>query len=453
MKTLFQHLLFWLLSPSLLFATAAVVPEVGGADGAVSGEAAPDAGDGTATDDGSGGLDTAKPETDAADSGKPEGAEAKPEGRTSLPPKVREMMEQLKTADPKAHGFLKDVLFRDRAFKQELPGGLPELKKLKETVAAIGDGGVEAIQAERSEWNAIDEAYNAADPRFLDIMVDANPDSFNKIAPLMLGKYAQTDPDGYQRHMAGIIATTLTNAGIGANLRFLARAIELGDKEGGSALLKEVTDFLGGISELAKSQPKAPDKNPDLDAREQRIKEAEDQQWVSQTASEVNSFKTSAIKKELAQYAKNQQIDDETYELIENQALKYVNAILMADPNFIGTFNKYCENKDRDGVSKFMRSRLQEILPSRNGKAGPVEKAFKLIFRGATPPSSKPAPRTPAGAKPGTAPAAPQGWAKVGKAPAPHEIDMKASPFEMRFKQAAVLKNGKKVFWGAQAPA
>lgn len=455
---LLHYLLQFLMAPVMLGFAAApvVVPEVGGADvssGDAGNESGDDAGD-TATGgetavDVDGAEATAKTETSP---------EAKPDAKVdnrSLPPKVREMMEQLKTADPKAHGFLKDVLFRDRAWRQEFPNGIQEAKALKEQLAALPEGGIQALTQEKAEWDSIDEAYNAADPRFLDIMHEANPESFNKIAPLVVSKFAQTDPEGYQRHMAGIMVATFQSGNIGGKLNFATRLIAKGDTEGAAAEIKDIADWVAGIDQLAKTQPKPVERDPQLDQRERELQAREDQQWVSQTASDVNTFKTSAIKKELAQYAKGAQIDDETYQAIEDQALKYLNSILMADPNFAKTFNSYVEHKDRDGVVKYMKSRLQELLPSKAGKMGPVEKAYKLFFRGGTS-STTPKPKPPqaaAGTKGAPAAAPPAGWVKVGKAPSPAEIDMKASPFEMRFKQAAVLKSGKKVFWGANAPA
>jgi len=458
---LLDKLFHWMmLSGTMFFAAAAVVPELGGSDASGNdntGDGGTDGKFGTespgesdiGTDDGGDAFSEAGELTgnEKGASSKP-GTDGKVDGRT-LPPKVKEVLEQLKAADPKAHGFLKDVLFRDRAFKQEFPGGLAEAKKLKETLSSLPEGGLEAIQAEKAEWDSIDQAYNAADPRFLDIMVEANPQSFNKLAPAMIQKFAQVDPDGYQRHMAGVFVSTLMNSGISANLRFLGRALEMGDKDTGKTILDEITGWITSLDNTAKSQPKAPERNPELDAREQRVKEAEDKQWVDHTAGEVNSFKTSAIKKELSQYLKGQQLDDDTYEALENQALKYLNNILLADPQFSKTFNAYCENKDRDGVVRYMKSKLQELLPSKPGKPGPVEKAYKLFFRGATPPK----PRLAAGAPKPAAPPAPAGWEKVGKAPQPFDIDMGKSSFEMRFQKAAVLKSGKKVFWGDKAPA
>ena len=457
MKTLFNWLLNFMLSRgTLFFAAAAVVPDVS------SGNEAPPVQDSTQSD---GVQDDTSPSDSPIQDGEKLGdsavdervdptsqkADAKVDGR-ALPPKVREMMDALKASDPKAHGFLKDVLFRDRAFRQEFPGGIAEAKQLKASLGELGEGGIEAIKSERAEWNQIDEAYNAADPRFIDIMVDANPESFKKLGPSLIEKFAAVDGEGYQRHMAGVFMATMQGANVLGTLNFASRLLAKGDAEGAAAELKAITDWVGGIDQLAKSQPKAPEKAPELDQREKDLQAREDQQWANQTAGEVNTFKTSAIKKELSQYLKGQQLDDETYEAIEGQALKYLNSLLMADPKFMPTFKAYCDNKDTEGVSKYMKSRLQELLPSKNGKPGPVEKAYKLFFRGGATPPAKPRPA--AGGKPGATPAAqvPQGWAKVAKAPAPHEIDMRQSPFEMRFKQAAVLKSGKRVFWGANAP-
>lgn len=379
-------------------------------------------------------------------------ADVKVDGR-QLPAKVRELMDGLKASDPKAHGWLKDILFADRAFRQEFPGGLPEAKKLKETVDSFTKefpDGIEGVKAEQAEWRGIDEAWNAADPKVIDVWMDANPQAFSKLMPTAINKFAAADPDGYQRYQSSVILATLQQSGVLGNLRFLDRALKMGDKETGAALLQEIHEWIGKIDETAKSKPKAAERDPDFDQREHDLTQREFKIWADGTAAEVNSFKTNSIKNELAQYIKGQNLDDETFAAIELQALKYLDPLLTGDPQFAKLFNQYAENRDRDGMVRLMKSKLQELLPSKPGKPGPVEKAYKLFFRGATP-AQKP---KPVAAKPGApAESATKGWEKVGKAPAPQDIDMKASPFEMRFKQGAVLKNGKKVFWGANAPA
>lgn len=386
---------------------------------------------------------------DAVPQAKPE---VKVDGR-ALPQSVRNMMTELQKSDPKAHGFLKDVLFRDRAITQEFPGGLDEAKKMKADMAAISQefpDGFDGVREQITSWNGIDEAWNAADPKVIDVWADMNPESFSKLMPTAMNKLAKTDPEGYQRYGANLILGTLQSAGINHSLNFLGRLVNSGDKEGATSVLKEITDWVSMIDQTAKSQPKAPEAQPDT-GRVSELEQREAKIWASETAGEINPYRSTLIRKEAQQYLpKGIQLDDETFEAIDAQVQRNADKLLMADPNFVKKFGAYSEARDSAGLVAFVKQKLQDIMPSQGGKPGPVEKAVKLFFRQAPAAVARVAPKaTPSG----TPPAAPQGWEKVAKAPAPHEIDGSKSPFEMRFQKQAVLKSGKRVFWGEKVPA
>jgi hypothetical protein len=266
------------------------------------------------------------------------------------------------------------------------------------------------------------------------------------------------DVDGYRRDIAGIIAADLAGQNVINRLGFVNRLLAKGDVEGVKEEIAAITEGLKQYETIANEKPRAADPSPQDDQRQKDLDNREFKLWTDETARPINAAKTQAIKNELKQYTKDQQIDDDTYEALEAQCLRYVNELLHKDPNFAPTFNTFVENRDREGITRFMASKLKEVLPSKvvNGekRMGPVERAYKLFFKG----SAKPAPKP--GAQPGKGGAqppkpAPKGWERISpdKAPQPHEIDRARTPFEMSFQRAAVLRNGKKVFWGDQAPA
>lgn len=464
-----NRMLLWLFAKllfmgTMFFAAGAVADPVvsGGDDGAALDDAAaaaeptgddPDPAAGGSGDDPAADPNAKPPVID----GKPDD---KLDGRT-MPAKVRETLDALKTADPAAHTWIKDRLWAERNFRQEFPGGLAEAKKAKEEVALFTKefpAGIQGVKQELGEWNNIDQLYNAGDPKFIDIMHDANPESFAKVMPNAISKFAQVDGPGYQRYMCSLFHTTLQNSGILSNLKFLERATALGDKEGAAGILKEIGDWAASLDATAKSKPEPKTANPQNDQRATELEERESKLWANEVASRVNPERERQIRTLAKQYIpKGVEMDGEDYEALDRLVQGYMDAELRADPEFVKTFSAYAEAKDTPGIEQFMKTKLAAILasqPARNGKPakmGPVERAVKRLFRGATP-APKVAPK--AAAKPGQQQAAPpQGWTKVAAAPKESEIDLKASPFEMRFKEGAVLKNGKKVFWGGAAPA
>ena len=457
----FLSLLNYLMFAGTMFFAAAAPPVIasGGEDGGN------DAGEGRNVDLPAetvpeGGSDSGE---DAAETGegidaKVPGDGAKLDGRT-MPPKVRETLDALKAADPQAHTWMKDRLFENREYRKELPGGLAELKQLKSDVATFKQEfpDVAAVKAEIAEWSGIDKAWNDADPKVIDVWLDANPQAFAKLMPVAIGKFAQSNPEGYQRYMSQVIQNTLVQSGVRQNLQFLNRLISAGDKEGASNLLKEVTDWMAAVEETSKKPVAEPEK-PQTDNRQAELDERESKLWANETAGQVNPFRASLIRKEAQQYLpKGAELDDETFEALDRQIQVYMDKELVADPNFLKSFAAYADAKDTAGIVAFMKQKLQDLMPSRparNGQAakmGPVEKAVKLFFRGATPAKAKPAAGTGA-AKPAGGAAPLKGWEKIGKPPAPHEIDHTQSPYEMKVNQQAILKSGKKVYWGNQIP-
>lgn len=474
MNKLILFLLHHLFFVGTMFAAAAPVV-IGGGEGDPG---ADNTGDDPAADhDG-------EEDPGAADHEDPDGLEEKPEGAEQteaektaaaakagkidgrqLPAKVREMMNELKTADPKAHGFLKDVLFRDRQLSQEFPGGLAEAKKFKETVQSIErdfPGGLDTVKAEISEYRGLDEAYDKADPKVLDIWVGANKEAFNKLMPMAISRFGKEDPEGYQKFGADLITSTLKASGAKHTLAYLGRLIASGDRDGATAELKAFTDWVESIEGLAKKpREAAAQPDPALTARENKVKEQEQQIWQERTSTPINNFRSSFIRKEAAQYMpKGTTLDDETAEAIDAEAQRRADRILMADNDFIKTFSAYVEARDDKGLQAYMKQKIQEVMKSRagaNGKntPGPIEQATKLFFRGVTPKQVTPKAGTTPGTKTGEQqrqqPAA-QGWKKVNP-PKPSEIDHQKTPFEMKMKKQAYLTDGRKVYWGTEVPA
>lgn len=370
----------------------------------------------------------------------------------AMPVAVKDAIKNLQTLNPKAAGWLKDELGANRAFRQEFPGGMKEARELKASADSFKTefpDGIEGIKAEKAEWAGIDEAWANKDPKVLDVWMKSSPEAFSALVPQAMNKLASSNPEAYQHHMAKVIDATLQQSNVASSLFMMERALAMKDYASVEALVKGIQEWVSGIGQTAKKAPEAKPANPQIDQRETQLAQREHAQWVNETSAPINAAKTAAIRKEMAQYAKGTELDADTFDAFQNQVHVYLDQLLRADPQFIPTFEKYMAAKDRAGITAFMQSKVDQLLPSRNGKPGPVERAWKLFNRGASPkPAVKPAAR-PVGAPPAAQPA--QGWTKVAKAP---DRDLIApNQFDSIFKhQAAQLKTGQKVFWGNQAP-
>lgn len=445
MKTMILWILHHFMFAGTKFAAAPV--DLGGLDAPVD----------TPTD---APADDPQPEAEASSSGDdpaaPVDAEPAPEvvlDQRAMPVAVKDAIKNLQTLNPKAAGWLKDELGANRAFRQEFPGGMKEARELKASVDNFKTefpDGIEGIKAEKTQWAEIDAAWANKDPKVLDVWMKSSPEAFSALVPQAMNKLASSNPEAYQHHMAKVIDATLQQSNVASSLFMMERALAMKDYASVDALVKGIQEWVSGIGQTAKKAPEAKPANPQIDQREAQLAEREHAQWTNETAGPINSAKTAAIRKEMAQYAKGTELDADTFDAFQNQVHVYLDQLLKADPQFIPTFEKYMAAKDRAGITSFMQSKVEQLLPSRNGKPGPVERAWKLFNRGASPKPSVKAAARPVGASPAAQPS--QGWTKVAAAPQPHEM-ARIDQFEnvARYK-AATLANGKKVYWGAQPP-
>jgi hypothetical protein len=276
-----------------------------------------------------------------------------------------------------------------------------------------------------------------------------------------VNEFAARDLPGFQKWGASMIHSELESANIFGRFAFIDRLLAKGDIEGVKAELKGITDHLGLYKTIAAKKLETPAAvDPKTATREQELDSREHQLWLNEAAGPINREKTSLVKSAVQQYIpKGETLDDETLAAIEVHVNRFLDPLLQADPNFAETFREFEQNRDGEGMKKFILSRMKELLPSKvvGGKAvmGPAEKATRLFFRQAPKPAPKPAAGAAAGKDGAGAAPAPKGWIKLSadKAPQPHEIDKAKTPFEMSFQKAAILKDGRKVYWGDKAPA
>ncbi|HEY2496558.1 MAG TPA: hypothetical protein VGK24_05775 [Candidatus Angelobacter sp.] len=447
---------------------AAIIPgeegaPEGGEEGAAEGESTTEAGAAE------GAEEDGKPEV------KPEVQASKPliegDGRT-LPNDLRKLVADTKATNPAMAAKIKDLYFGyaglQNKIKQNFPGGLEEAIKLRDAVEDLaGPEGVEEIANEVTEWRGIDQMLETGNPAIFDTMAKQFPEGLKKLLPTAVEMWADSDPDGHDRHMSGVIIGTLNQNQITGDI---SRAIDYIEMEAQkSPLVTKALDLIKGalgkvdkIAQFAQSKPKAPERNPGQDAIDQRdrdVKQKETTLFVKELSGDVDGFTNPKIDAELKKLLKGKPITDGAKNVFFTKVRKVVADKLRAQPKFLEKYNALIDARSRDGAYKFLTTRMDPLLfPSLDGKdRGAIEQVFEELYGKATLGSgTKKKVVTPAGKPASGAPAGKvEGWIKVSpdKAPKPDEIDKKRTPFEMGFRKQAILKNGKKVYWGDKVPS
>lgn len=389
------------------------------------------------------------------------------DGRT-LPADLRGVVASLKATNPTAAAKIKDLYFGfanlQNQIKQSFPGGLQEAIEIKDAVEDLaGPEGVTELRSEIENWRGVDDLLQAGDPAILTTIQNEFPDGFKKLLPQMVNIWADADGEAYDRHMAGIIVGTLQQNQVSNDI---ARAIDYLDMQETNPVLDKVKALLTGtqgkiskLAEFANSKPKAPEKDPNAEknqAESARIEGEKTKLFVGDVSRSVDKDTDPKIDTELKRLgAKN--LTAEGRKTIGQKVRVSVAGELRKQPGFLKKYNAYIARKDHNGAVQFLTSRMDPLLKGDSKTKGAVETVYTGIYGkaklGAQVVKPKPAAAAAGAGKPGEKPV--QGWLKVApdKAPAPGEIDMKASPFEMRMKKQAILKNGKKVYWGDKVPS
>lgn len=369
-------------------------------------------------------------------------ADGTKEDNRLLPLKLREALKNLNAVDPKLAKELKSAWFISKELGQL--GGIAEVKKLKETFDSLGgDEGIKGLQSELKEWSDIDSQFMEGNPALVDSLASIAPDSFGKLMPHFIDKFAGIDPAGYQHQMSRVIAATFQQSGLLNALYLMGQNLNLNNIDEAKKMLGEVSKWTNGIMTSAKTapQPKAAQGDP-LAAERKQLADREFQIFKSDVVTQWENFKLDKVGKELSGYLGKQNISDERKGIITQNVMQEVARVLNAKPDFRQKFEKLFTAKDKDGLLKFARSSAEAVIPDA------VKKIYTMLYSnpGAPPKTAAPA----NGVKPAPAPV---GWVKVAGTPKPVEVDYSKTGNDMIFKKQAVLKSGKKVYWGDNAPA
>ena len=348
---------------------------------------------------------SAEPETPQTD--EPITADSKEDGR-QFAGKLRDHYKELIASnDPNKVQLakaVKDLFFQNKALRDKFPGGV---KEVEERLAAFDKYGapeqLEALQADAKTLEDIDTKWQAGDPRFIDELAELNAESFKKLMPVGLNKFAQVDPEGYQRVMSGILSSTLAQAKMGDQLYLISRELQRGDTAEAINLVKQIQDWMGELDKSAKAPVTTPQNDPRNAEFEQRAAQLEEQKaefFNTQLANEVTSWRDSQIKSALGKLTNGAKVDADRMEIFQDRVIREL--VKLHPTDFQAKWERHYAQGDKSALVKFIQ-----------GADGPnitkaVAKVHALLF-----PSNgvKKAPVTVPAAQP-TAKPAEVGWVK-----------------------------------------
>lgn len=348
-------------------------------------------------------------------------------------------IDRLTQEDPQLGKQLKEALFQTARYRQEFPGGLKEMRALRDQVQEWG--GPEAVQKTREElafFHDIDQQFTSGDPRFLQALTDTpeGQSAFLKLAPEMLGKFASLNPEGHSSYIAQTIVADLQAHRFPLMMERLADFIQ--DNPKAVEVWQKMAGYLNRLDEFArkpivsdKAPPPAAAPSNDLDTREANLTRSE---WRSAS----DRDRVQVFEGELARQLQGRKPSDVQLAAIKELYASKLSKSIAGLPRFEETLQRYFDARDQKGYLRYLSTVHREQIP----------RALRAAVDAILP--SKPGPKPAVAAKP-AAPAAPTngtaGYSRVAQRPGPHEIDFSRTTQEMYIAKRATLKSGKKVQW------
>lgn len=418
------------------------------------------------------GLDTDQSVVDSGDTGIQEGIETdasntQPEETTApkdgiqqapyravsedgkrLDEKARATIDEIRAKDPALAKEIRNALFEVDRFKREVPGGLTEVRELRQAIETLGgEPGIRETQEKLAGWDSFDNQYMAGDPKALEFML-STPESqqaFLKLAPMAMNKFEELNPDGFAAYVCQRIIGDALHNRIPISLELAQHFLAAGDQAKAAEEFGKVVAWFQGLDATSKKAVAPPQtKGPDAktDPRYQELEQENARMLRDGWKTESAAIHNQIYSRELGRLLDGRKVTDSQREDI----LLYVKTKLeiraRADEEKI---NRYFSAKDKDGYLKmaktFGEKNITDLLREAVNRYVPQKPGPRP---GTTQTNQNGAPlRPPMNGKPEA------GFAVVQKAPASSEIDW-SNPFNsnMNIKNGkAVLIGGRKVSW------
>jgi hypothetical protein len=385
--------------------------------------------------------DAAKPET-------PEGEQSAAEPVTSLfapdgkklAPAVRDTLGKLKTENPEVGKLLTKAVYRVAELDREFPGGLTEVRELRDKVEEFG--GITGIQEKiegAAELTTLADQYMAGDPAFVEDMIRSSPESFALLAPIVFSKYAEVNPEAFGSSIGRVVYNDLQRNDIPL---LMAR---MGDMIGDNPRLAQAFDqlngYLGGFKTLAEKpvaagKPKAAPEARPANQSAQREEDLRAREWKVERDSLQRSIVDDAYSKALAGRKPSTEDRAMIKELFATRSAAAADKLF---PGWKDKAQRFIKANDKEGYLRYVKSIYARIVPETMGSA--VTATMKGKAAPAAPKPGAPA----ANGKP--APPAVPGFKPAANEPGSFDIDYGRTSTEMLRQNRAVLKNGERVSW------
>ncbi len=365
---------------------------------------------------------------------------------TTAPGKLSEAattaLATIKGTNPAIAAELTKAIHIRDAVRAEFPGGLKEARELKARLADLeSDGPIEQTREELAGFREYDNQFMTGDPRFVETMIKAEPNAFQRLAPMIMQKFAELNPDGFKSLTAKATIQDMSEQRFIMSMDLCSYALTdlaraLGDNPSAAALHGRCVDLFNSLvtyvqkmdesakKPIALPESKAVTTEPDKNAS------AIQELWNTDTDKILGKM----YNDEFARLTNGRRFTAEQKADIQERFLMRLDKAMKGTPNMAERIKQYFTAGDREGNKRFISSIYSQKVPA----------IMSALIRPAG------APATTAKTVTGTAAVATgtdnKGWQRIAAMPKPNEISPQ-SDIRMIEQNRAILRDGRRVTW------
>ena len=333
-------------------------------------------------------LDEAEAEVESSEPGaetEVEGQQSESAEPTSAASTWKQVKERLKDA-PDLHRQVKKALHFMEDANKRLPDGIAKVSERLQLISQLDDNpedpeyvaGSTPIEdvisntlAERGFWRDYDNAFQAGDKKVINMMVEANSQSFQKLIPEAMDVYAEQNPDGFSTYICKSVSGFLNNAQIPLQLALLERVLPADSEDTG---LKVVIDAFKAIKGVVS----------DIDAAAKRKVEIKAGQQAAATADPAVSIESRELNVLHDEWLREVRPRSESFAVAEVQKIAPKTRFTPSEVSTIQSAIRQ-EINARVAVNQAYQQKIKSLLKAKNktAYAMTVESEHKKIIPGA----------------------------------------------------------------------
>ena len=274
---------------------------------------------------------------------------------------------------------VRNAIQSESAISSKYPNGLSEVETVLEAAKSLADDESiplpEAIQQtlqERSYFRELNGLYTKGDPKFVERLVEAGPEAFENIAPAVLRKYAEINPEAYSAQVAQAVVRHMQGAEVPLQFRILSTFLpQLPDGPAKDQVIQACEALFGwseGLKALsqkkieAKAIPTQENQAKGQDPQAQQI-DLTRREWNLSVRDEGTNMVYSAAQKEVAALKKTALSDVEKKKVLSKVG-EELDARLLMDKNYGTSMQGYLKAGNRASYIQTLQSKRKAFVPA-----------------------------------------------------------------------------------------